>query len=556
MIAPRAGSISRPTPVPMKFISAFLLTLTSLLPCTASSFTDRDVERSLIQLDNELKHRDHYLEKRVSRLDSLKKVRRGLEGKDTVAWLETTMEIAKGYNSFNNDSAIIYYTKGYDAALEIATATPPSPLASTADSLQAEFRLRRATYMSLSGFVSDAVNEYEAVDTSRMNDGLKATYHESGRQMYYFISSYYGGWLETYDYWNHRSIESQRQLIPLLDPASNEYHLNLGEYFYNIREYARSREILLNLIGKIKKDSPTYAIATHILASIALTRGDRNEHLYFLTQSAIADTRQATLEVTSLQELAGVLYQMDDKRRAHEYISVAMNNAVESRASVRMMKTTELLSLVEGDHNSQIALWRTWMYAIIAVLVMCMFALIVSIFFLRRQLTRVARMKQELQDANQTKDVYLSQFLSLCSIYMDKLKQFGKVVNRKISAGQVDDLYKLTKSGKFVEEQSADFYKVFDDAFLHIYPNFVESVNSLLRPEERIVLADDEQLNSDLRILAFMRLGIDDTTRVAQILNFSVNTIYAYRNRLRNRAINRATFESDIMAIGSLDDAN
>ena len=556
MIAPRAGSISRPTPVPMKFISAFLLTLTSLLPCTASSFTDRDVERSLIQLDNELKHRDHYLEKRVSRLDSLKKVRRGLEGKDTVAWLETTMEIAKGYNSFNNDSAVIYYTKGYDAALEIATATPPSPLASTADSLQAEFRLRRATYMSLSGFVSDAVNEYEAVDTSRMNDGLKATYHESGRQMYYFISSYYGGWLETYDYWNNRSIESQRQLIPLLDPASNEYHLNLGEYFYNIREYARSREILLNLIGKIKKDSPTYAIATHILASIALTRGDRNEHLYFLTQSAIADTRQATLEVTSLQELAGVLYQMDDKRRAHEYISVAMNNAVESRASVRMMKTTELLSLVEGDHNSQIALWRTWMYAIIAVLVMCMFALIVSIFFLRRQLTRVARMKQELQDANQTKDVYLSQFLSLCSIYMDKLKQFGKVVNRKISAGQVDDLYKLTKSGKFVEEQSADFYKVFDDAFLHIYPNFVESVNSLLRPEERIVLADDEQLNSDLRILAFMRLGIDDTTRVAQILNFSVNTIYAYRNRLRNRAINRATFESDIMAIGSLDDAN
>lgn len=556
MIAPRAGSISRPTPVPMKFISAFLLTLTSLLPCAASSFTDRDVERSLTQLDNELKHRDHYLEKRVSRLDSLKKVRRGLEGKDTLAWLETTMEIAKGYNSFNNDSAIIYYTKGYDAALEIATATPPSPLASTADSLQAEFRLRRATYMSLSGFVSDAVNEYEAVDTSRMNDGLKATYHESGRQMYYFISSYYVGWLETYDYWNNRSIESQRQLIPLLDPASNEYHLNLGEYFYNIREYARSREILLNLIGKIKKDSPTYAIATHILASIALTRGDRNEHLYFLTQSAIADTRQATLEVTSLQELAGVLYQMDDKRRAHEYISVAMNNAVESRASVRMMKTTELLSLVEGDHNSQIALWRTWMYAIIAVLVMCMFALIVSIFFLRRQLTRVARMKQELQDANQTKDVYLSQFLSLCSIYMDKLKQFGKVVNRKISAGQVDDLYKLTKSGKFVEEQSADFYKVFDDAFLHIYPNFVESVNSLLRPEERIVLADDEQLNSDLRILAFMRLGIDDTTRVAQILNFSVNTIYAYRNRLRNRAINRATFESDIMAIGSLDDAN
>lgn len=218
-----------------------------------------------------------------------------------------------------------------------------------------------------------------------------------------------------------------------------------------------------------------------------------------------------------------------------------------------MMKTTELLSMVEKDHNVQIASWRTWMYAIIAVLLMCLMALGVAMAFLRRQLTRVARMRQELQDANNTKDVYISQFLSLCSIYMDKLKQFCKLANRKISAGQVDDLYKITKSGKFIEQQSAEFYTVFDDAFLHIYPTFVEQVNALLRPEEQIVLGEGEKLNSDLRILAFMRLGIDDTNRVAQILNFSVNTIYAYRNRLRNRAIDRATFEADIMKIGSFD---
>lgn len=536
----------------MRFILSFLFSLVTFACCVASAFTEGEVEKSLVTLDNELRHRGHYLKKRVSHLDSLKRYREDLAGRDTLRWLETTMDIAKGYNSFNNDSALVYYTKGYDAALEIARRQPHTPLGELADSLQAEFRIRRATYMSLSGFITDALHEYEDVDTSRMGDGLLATYHESGRQMYSFISSYYGGWLETYDYWNNRSVEAQRRLLPLLDPAGDKYLLNLGEYYYNIREYSRSRDILVGLIGKIRKDSSTYAIATHILASIALTRGDRNEYLYYLIQSAIADTRQATLEVTSLQELAGVLYELGDKRRAHEYISVAMNNAVESRASVRMMKTTELLSMVEEDHNSQIALWRTWMYAIIAVLVMCMFALIVSILFLRRQLNRVARMKQELQDANRTKDVYIGQFLSLCSIYMDKLKQFGKLVNRKISAGQVDDLAKLTKSGKFVEEQSADFYKVFDDAFLHIYPTFVESVNALLRPEERIVLGDDEQLNSDLRILAFMRLGIDDTNRVAQILNFSVNTIYAYRNRLRNRAIDRSTFEADIMKIGSI----
>lgn len=537
----------------MKFVVAFLFFAFSISVSSASAFSDADVSKSLVQLDHELKHRDKYLKKRVGRLDSLKQVCIAIAHKDTISWLNATMEIAKGYNSFNNDSALAYYTKGYEAASELSSRLNNTWMGDVADSIRVEFRIRRATYMSLGGYISDALSEYNAVDTAGMASGLMATYHESGRQMYSYISSYYSGWLEIYDYWNNRSIDAQRSLLPLLDPAGEKYMLNLGEYYYTIREYARSREILLNLVKKMKqKDSSTYAIATHILASIAITRGDRNEYLYYLTQSAIADTRQATLEVTSLQELAGVLYEMNDKRRAHEYISVAMNNAVESRASVRMMKTTELLSMVEEDHNSQIALWRTWMYAIIAVLVICLLALIVSIVFLRRQLNRVARMKQELQDANQTKDVYISQFLSLCSIYVDKLKQFGKLVNRKISAGQVDDLYKLTKSGKFVEEQSVDFYKVFDDAFLHIYPHFVDKVNELLRPEEQIVLNDGEQLNSDLRILAFMRLGIDDTNRVAQILNFSVNTIYAYRNRMRNRAINRATFEADIMSIGSL----
>lgn len=123
------------------------------------------------------------------------------------------------------------------------------------------------------------------------------------------------------------------------------------------------------------------------------------------------------------------------------------------------------------------------------------------------------------------------------------------MANRKISAGKVDDLYQLTKSGKFIENQSKEFYEIFDNAFIHIYPGFVDGVNALLKPECRIELQPGELLNTDLRILAFMRLGISDTGRIAQILNYSVNTIYAYRNKLKNKAINRETFEADIQSI-------
>ena len=162
------------------------------------------------------------------------------------------------------------------------------------------------------------------------------------------------------------------------------------------------------------------------------------------------------------------------------------------------------------------------------------------------------KLQDKLQKANKTKEVYISQFLSLCSIYMDKLNQFCKIANRKISAGKVEDLYKLTKSGKFVEEQSREFYEVFDNAFLHLYPNFPNQVNALLLPCEQIQLKEGELLNTDLRILAFMRLGIEDSSRIAQVLNYSINTIYAYRNRIKAKAINKETFEADIMKISSV----
>ncbi len=74
-------------------------------------------------------------------------------------------------------------------------------------------------------------------------------------------------------------------------------------------------------------------------------------------------------------------------------------------------------------------------------------------------------------------------------------------------------------------------------------------VNQLLREEEQIMLKKDEGLSPELRIYAFVKLGVEESTRIAQILHYSVSTIYAYRNKMRNKAINRETFEADIVAI-------
>jgi hypothetical protein len=91
----------------------------------------------------------------------------------------------------------------------------------------------------------------------------------------------------------------------------------------------------------------------------------------------------------------------------------------------------------------------------------------------------------------------------------------------------------------------------FDSAFLHLFPNFVNDFNALLRPEERIEQPDDGRLPTAVRIFALIRLGIDDSGKIAEFLHYSVNTIYNYRARVKNGALrDRENFEKHVKEIG------
>lgn len=239
-------------------------------------------------------------------------------------------------------------------------------------------------------------------------------------------------------------------------------------------------------------------------------------------------------------------------RHAYDYLSAALSEAVECNAPLRIIQSSNIFPIIESAHKAELRKSTVRIYIVMSIMAVLLAVLAITLYVLHRKNRLMNRMAVKLEEANNTKDVYISQFLNLCSIYMDKLNQFNKMVNRKITTGKVDDLLKLTKQGKFIEEQSKEFYDVFDDAFLHIYPSFVSEVNKLLREEERIILRDGEKLNTDLRIIAFMRLGIEESTRIAQMLNYSVYTIYTYRNKLKNRAISRDTFEEDVMKIKSM----
>ena len=114
----------------------------------------------------------------------------------------------------------------------------------------------------------------------------------------------------------------------------------------------------------------------------------------------------------------------------------------------------------------------------------------------------------------------------------------------------LEELLKMVRSREVLDTGLKELYDNFDTAFLHLFPDFVDKFNDLLQPEERIVLRKGELLNTELRIFALIRLGIDDSSQIAEFLRYSVNTIYNYRAKVKNKArISREDFEIRLMQI-------
>lgn len=525
----------------MKRIILIITVLASFVSTLSAAISPKEAEKALRELDRLLVVRAEYRATRQAHIDSLRLALRGVAD-GSLQRIKLYEQLGNAYTAFNSDSAIHFYNEGILSAQKLHQ-----------DSLATLLNLKRLTLLPLGGFCEQADRMFSQIDTVAMPAGLKIEYYREGAQMYDYIAAFYKKDEDIYQNKTAKVSEFRDRLIELLDPADKLSRLSRAERYFNQGQYAKAKELLEPLLAELSENDNTYARAAFCMSAIAKIEGHRDEQVYYLVRSAIGDIKSATLEVTSLQSLGSVMFEVDDVSRANNYLTAALENAVDCRAMLRINETSEAMPLILEAHQRSERSNHAALVTVMCIMVGLLIGMIVLVIFLRSEMKQMRDLQRGLRDANRIKDVYISQFLNLCSIYMDKLNNFCKIAQRKITAGKVDDLYNMTKSGKFVEEQSREFYEVFDDAFLHIYPTFLKDVNRLLRPDEQIELREGEKLNTDLRILAFMRLGIEESARIAQLLNYSVYTIYTYRNKLKNRAIRRDSFEEDVMRIGSVE---
>jgi DNA-binding CsgD family transcriptional regulator len=167
--------------------------------------------------------------------------------------------------------------------------------------------------------------------------------------------------------------------------------------------------------------------------------------------------------------------------------------------------------------------------------------------------TQLSTLNLQLSESNRVKEEYIGRFMSLCSQYIDKLDDYRKMVNKKMKNKELEDLFRMSKSTELKEKELEELYQNFDSVFLHLFPNFVNDFNALLQPDMQVHPKEENRLTTEIRIFALIRLGIEDSSKIAEFLHYSVNTIYNYRARIKNGALdNRESFERRIKELGTI----
>lgn len=339
------------------------------------------------------------------------------------------------------------------------------------------------------------------------------------------------------------------------------------------------KDTLETVVHKSQMNTRDDAMNAYLLSKIYQKQGIKDKAKYYLILSALADIKSANHDIASLEELAQIEFQNGNIERAYLYISKCLELAQSYCNRVRLVSISktqhDILTAYQNLDKAQKSKLRTSV-VLLAILTL---ALIITILILRKQIGKINKSRiqinqanqqlseqaiemskvhealehahkkeqllnaslteanQKLQASNQLKEEYIAYVLSICSNYISLLDEFRGKLKCKLKVHQYEEALALTSNQTMTQTELKEFYHTFDTIFLHVYPTFVEEFNRLLAPEECIILAEDEKLNTTLRIYALVRLGISESVKIAEFLHCSTQTVYNIRLKTRNKLI-------------------
>lgn len=91
-----------------------------------------------------------------------------------------------------------------------------------------------------------------------------------------------------------------------------------------------------------------------------------------------------------------------------------------------------------------------------------------------------------LRDANKIKDSYVFRYMQLATHYIGRVDEYRMELRKTAKTDGTEALMRKLRSPSDVDRSYRDFYRIFDETFLGIFPDFVERVNDLLEEPRRV----------------------------------------------------------------------
>lgn len=530
-----------------------------------SAFAGESLDSLLNVLDKTIKEADTYVQIKENKLHELKKEARKTPPV-SVERYHLNNDIYLEYKAYSSDSALHYLNENMLLARQLND-----------KERELKIQLELSYLLSSIGMYMEAADILNSIDRQTLPSSLLGYYYTCYEHVYFEAGAAqprYKMFASRYAKLSHAYRDSMQVT---LDPSSATYLWLRETQLREAGKYDEALEFSDRRLAEASFGTPQYALVAYQRFRLFESMGKKDEHLYYLVLSAISDVRSAIKEQSSLMVLAQELNSKGDLKRAYDYINFSWEISQFYKTRLRSWMNITPLSMINGNYQDIIKQQNRELLIYITCVALLALLLVIALIYIYRQMKALSIAKKGLQEVNERlfslneeleevnrhlrstnlelsesnliKEAYIARFFKLCSVYVDRLQAYRKLVNKKLQRGQVAELLKMTHlSNDIVTVEVQELYANFDSAFLHLFPNFVESLNALLLPDEQIVLKPDELLNTELRIFALIRLGIKDSSQIAELLHYSVNTIYNYRSRVKTKArVSRDDFE-DLVA--------
>lgn len=537
-------------------------------------------QQLLDSLDSSLGKSAAYTAEKERRISSLRRRLSQTANPEQRFWI--CRNLVDEYSSYNSDSALHYI----DASTAVGRQTGRREWVD-------EMNLNRAYIYAATGLLSEAESALNEVDPRQMTPALASEYYNRLLFVLTHKDQYLGKNSLTRPY-SERAKAMLDSVSRLMQPSDPQYIWFLA--WRSMTDPAKTREA----IPVVEKalESSTYSTREEAMNAWILSRlyeltGNSDMMMRYLILSAIADVRTSNKEIASLEEISNRLYQSNDLERANDYISHCLQLTNDYKSRVRVGRLADLQYHITKAYSQRNDRQRRKLNVYFIIALVFAAGMAVAMLILYKQNRRIHRSKTELERSNaqlnskveelsqtrrqlkeandrleilyrnvrdeagelaagnDAKERYIADIFAIYSDYISKLDEFRRNIYRKIVAHNFDEVKGLTKSHELSHGEIKELYQNFDSIFLKVYPNFVDDFNTLLRPDERVAMKKPGVLTTELRIYALVRLGINDSVKIARFLHCSTQSVYNARMKMRIKSdISKEQFAEAVRRLG------